>query len=144
MIVYKIMKRKFKEISILLCLILLLQMIITPSAYTLSIVTSSSRSSKYIHITNIPGTLSQIGKLKIIVDVTEIELLNDLAIIQATNRGLSDFHRHLNRTNNILIIPVIGYILSISFLLYSLKKVKQRICVLAFSIGGHAPPCLLS
>jgi hypothetical protein len=113
-------------------------MMVAPISNNFGMSGSSSRemsTSKWYPIRNLK-------KLKITVEVNEIERLSGLAFEQSSNDRNRDYQRLISKTMNALLLPSLGLIISINFIFYFLRKLTQNKSIMAFCIGGHAPPVM--
>lgn len=128
---YKRRAENITGISLLIGATILMHLILTPFAYTKNLEPASGK-----HHTSF--ALSE--DAYIVNEVNDFELLSDVKIKSVVSRNPRDFRRLLKRVLDTTVQPVIAIVvLSIYTLAYS-KKIHQRKSLLAFSLGGHAPP----
>lgn len=119
------------RLSLLIGTTLLLHLMLTPLVYTGSIeLTSGKQYSRF--------ALSE--DAYIINEVNNYEILNDVRIKSILNRNLRDFQRLLKRALDTTLQPVLTIAIILVYILTNLGSTKRRKSLLAFSLGGHAPP----
>ena len=124
-----------KRISSLIGSTLLIHLIITPLAYTTNLVMTSGKQYT-------PTTLSE--DAYIINEVNNYEILNDVKINSNLNRNLREFQRLLKRLLDATIQPVLMIATLLIYPLSFFKSTRRRKSLLAYSLGGHAPPVFLN
>lgn len=131
MIRYKGRTKNSKLLSLLITITILAHLILTPLAYNRSLETASG----------IPkSSFALSGDIYIINEVKNYELLSDVKIKSIVSKALRDFERLLNKVLDNLLQPIITILVLFIYTLSYYKKIQQRKSLLAFSLGGHAPP----
>jgi hypothetical protein len=110
---------------------ILVHLILTPLAYTKNL--EPTTGQQYT-----PLTLSE--DAYIINEVNNYKILNDIKINSILSRHLRDFQRLLKRALDITLQPILAYAILLIYTLTYFKKLQQKKSILAFSLGGHAPP----
>ncbi len=119
------------RVSLLISSAILLHLMLTPLAYTTNLETSSGKQYTLF-------IMSQ--DAYIINEVNNYELINNIKINSVLGRYLKDFERLLKRVLDSTILPVLTIaILLIYTKTYSVSTYRRK-SLLAFSLGGHAPP----
>ncbi len=124
-----------KRISSLIGSTLLIHLILTPLAYTTSLVMTSGKQYA-------PTTLSE--DAYIINEVNNYEIINNIKINSILNRNLRDFQRLLKRLLDATLQPVLIIAALLIYPLSVFKSMRRRKSLLAYSLGGHAPPVFLN
>lgn len=110
---------------------ILMHLILTPLAYTRNLEPSSDKPRTSF-------TLSE--DAYIINEVNDYELLSDVKIKSIVSRNLRDYDRLLKRVLDTMVQPIISIAILMIYTLSYFKKIQRRRSLLAFSLGGHAPP----
>lgn len=122
-----------KGISLLIGTIILMHLMLTPLAYTKILEPTSGK----------PRTSLALSKdAYIITEVNNYELLSDVKIKSIVSRNLRDFERLLKRALDTMVQPIISIAILMIYTLTYFKRMQRRKSLLAFSLGGHAPPVL--
>lgn len=128
---YKRRTEKITWVSLLVGATILMHLILTPLAYTKNLEPASGK-----HHTSF--TLSE--DAYIMNEVNDFELLSDVKIKSIVSRNPRDFRRLLKRVLDTTVQPVITIVILLIYTLAYSKKIHRRKSLLAFSLGGHAPP----
>ncbi len=131
MIQYKRRSDDITRIALLVGTTILIHLMLTPMAYTRKQEPASGRS-------HIPFTLS--NEAYIINEVNDFELLSDVKIKSTVSRNLKDLRRLLKRVLDATVQPIITIVILLVYTLTYYKQSYRRKSLLAFSLGGHAPP----
>ncbi len=138
MSIYRKNTKRYFSILLNISTVFLLHLAFTPLAYTESfnLISNIGESGK---ATNMQTPFRRFEAL-IVADFAVIELPTDMETNHFINRNRQDIQRLLNRVFNACILPV----LSLGILIYSVRALRRKPvrqeCVLAISLGGHAPP----
>ena len=120
-----------KRISSLIGSTLLIHLIITPLAYTTNLVMTSGKQYT-------PTTLSE--DAYIINEVNNYELLSDVKIKSVISRNLREFERLFKRALDTTVQPIITIAILLIYTMTYFRKTHRSKSLLAFFLGGHAPP----
>ncbi len=128
---YKKRAENITRISLLIGTTILVHLMLTPLAYTRILEPASGKQHTSF-------TLSE--DAYIINEVNNYELLSDVKIKSIVSRNLRDFQRLLKRVLDTTVQPVITIAILLIYALTYYKTTYRRKSLLAFSLGGHAPP----
>ncbi len=127
----------YRNNSLLLCLVMLVCLVAAPSV--------NSRTDRYTSglgspVTGmLPLSITQEGIAYLTTEATVNEIMNHIDIYYLTSRDVQNFQRILLRIfNNML--PISCFSVLIYCFGYLKRKRTKHKSVMAFSIGGHAPP----
>lgn len=119
------------RISLLIGTTLLMHLMLTPLAFTKNLEPTSSK----------PNTSFAFSKdAYIINEVNNYELLSDVKIKSIVGRNLREFERLLKRALDTTVQPIISIVILLIYTQTYFKKIQRRRSLMAFSLGGHAPP----
>ncbi len=128
---YKRQSENITRISLLIGTTILMHLILTPLVCTKNPEPISGKPHTSF-------TLSD--DAYIINEVTNYELLSDVKIKSIICRNLRDFERLLKRMLDTTVQPIISISILLIYTLTYFKKTHRSKSLLAFSLGGHAPP----
>ena len=119
------------RISLLIGTTLLMHLMLTPLAFTKNLEPASGK----------PNTSFALSKdAYIINEVNNYELLSDVKIKSIVGRNLREFERLLRKVLDTTVQPIISIVILLIYTQTYFKKIQRRRSLLAFSLGGHAPP----
>jgi hypothetical protein len=130
---YKRGSESIIKIALLVGTTILIHLILTPLAYTKDLETSANKQYDLF-------TLSE--DVYIINEGKTYELLNNVRIGSILSRNLRDIERLLKRVFDTTLPLVLTFTICIIYSLTFFKKSRRRGSILAWSLGGHAPPVL--
>jgi hypothetical protein len=128
---YKRRAENISKISLLIGTTILMHLMLTPLAYTGNLEPSSGKPHTSF-------TLSE--DAYIINEVNNYELLSDVKIKSIVSRNLRDYDRLLKSALDTMVQPIISITILLIYTLTYFKKKHRRRSLIAFSLGGHAPP----
>jgi hypothetical protein len=108
-----------------------MHLILTPLVYTRNLEPSSDKPLT---------SFTRSEDAYIINEVNNYELLSDVKIKSIVSRNLRDYDRLLKRALDAMVQPIISIAILMIYTLSYFKKIQRRRSLLAFSLGGHAPP----
>ncbi|MDF2907920.1 MAG: hypothetical protein K0R34_3241, partial [Herbinix sp.] len=106
-------------------------LLLTPVAYTRNLEATAAKK-------HTPFTLSE--DAYIVNEVNNYEILNDVKINSILSRNLRDFQRLLKLVIDTTLQPILTFAILLIYTLTYFRMTRQRKSLLAFSLGGHAPP----
>lgn len=119
------------RIAVLIEFSILVHLMLSPLAYTTNMELAYGKQST-------PFALSE--DAYIIDKVDNYEIINNVKINSILSRHLRSFDRLLKRLLDTVIQPVLTITILLIYSLVFFKSTGRRKSLLAFSLGGHAPP----
>lgn len=132
-------KPRYQWIVLFICSILLLYLIFTPLLYNQQgkLITYSHAKTKGISWNN---SLNQDGRYYITAAVTENVMTADAVIYHIMSRNQQESRQIANLMYYALAVLLSGYGILVHSSRCFRRRAKRQDCVLASSMGGHAPP----
>lgn len=127
-------RHSFTVIQLLLSVLLVLQIALSPMAY--SNTTSPAERS-------LGSPITRYQEAYIINDIAVNEILNIVSINWVMNRYSGDVQRLIGRLQEIWMAPVVMLGILLAYTVTYYKVLRQQKSVLSTSLGGHAPPAEL-
>ncbi len=115
----------------LLSVILVLQIAISPLAY-------SNNTSSAEHTSSSP--VSKYQEAYFVNDIAVNEVLNIISINRIMNKYSKDIQRLISRLQEVWMAPVVILGILLIYTATYFKVLQQRKAILATFLGGHAPP----
>ncbi len=128
---YRRRSENIKRISLLIGTTIFMHLILTPLVCTKNPEPTTGKQHTSF-------TLSD--DAYIINEVTNYELLSDVKIKSIVSRNLRDFVRLFKRVLDTAVLPIISIAILLIYTLTYFGEIHSRKPLLAFSLGGHAPP----
>lgn len=119
------------RISLIIGMTILVHLTLTPLAYTRNLEPASGKQYT---------PLQHHNDVYFISEVTNYELLSDIRINNILGRNLRDFQRLLKQVLDTRVLPATTFVILLIYTLTYLKKSGRRKSLIAYSLGGHAPP----
>lgn len=127
-------KRRIENISRIALLIgstLLMHLILTPLAFTKNLEPTSGKPNNSFALSS---------DAYIINEVNNYELLSDVKIKSVVSRNLREFERLFKRALDTTVQPIISIAVLLIYTMTYFRKTHRSKSLLAFFLGGHAPP----
>lgn len=127
-----------EKISLAICVLFLVSIFAAPSGY-LKIANTVTEGIMAERDRSVPLSLLTESKTYMISEVSANEFLNDLRITMISSRNTPNYQNIILNVLNIL-LPFVSFCLLVyCFGYFNRRKIRHK-SIMAFSIGGHAPP----
>lgn len=140
--IYKIKSHQFKYLSVTTGLGFLLYILTTPFLYNQDNGIMTTRNlPRNFDKQSLPITVEERNVFLTSAE-TENEYGADTASYHIQNRNQQESRQLPNLMSYVFAVMFVGFCILIRKSRYLLSEVKHQVCLLAISMGGHAPPAI--